>query len=126
MLHGTIVHSEEAKAHAIFSYFDNMLGTPPPSRTNAINLEFLDLLQIDPVGMDGHFTEEEVWSIIRVLPPDKAPRLDDFTARFLQVAWDFIQTDLMAALDVFWHRDSRLQVDLRTKHPGYMQQMRQP
>jgi hypothetical protein len=28
-------------------------------------------------------------------------------ARFLQVAWDIIQPDLMAALDAFWCHDTR-------------------
>jgi hypothetical protein len=74
-------------AQAVHSYFDTMLA-PPPSRSNGINLHFLDLPRVDPAGMSGRFTKEE--GIIRALPPNKAPRPDGFTARFLQVAWDII------------------------------------
>jgi hypothetical protein len=65
----------------IFDHFDNILGSPS-SRCTTLNLEFLQLPQLDPVGLDSHFTEEEVWSTIRSLHPDM-PRLDGFTLRFL-------------------------------------------
>jgi hypothetical protein len=57
--------------------------------------------------MSGRFTKEEVWGIIKELPPDKAPGPGGFTMRFLQVAWDNIRPDLMAALDAFWWQDTR-------------------
>jgi hypothetical protein len=40
---GNVVHYEEAMAQAVHSYLDTMLSTPPPSRSNGINLHFLDL-----------------------------------------------------------------------------------
>jgi hypothetical protein len=93
-------------AQAIHDYFDMMMGTPP-LRPNGINLPFLDLPQVELTGMSGRFTEDEAWSIIKELWPDKAPGPDKFMARFLQVAWDIIQPDLMAALDAFWCHDTR-------------------
>jgi hypothetical protein len=39
--------------------------------------------------------------------PDKVLGPDGFTTRFLQVAWEIIRLDLMAALDAFWHLDIR-------------------
>jgi hypothetical protein len=37
----------------------------------------------DLTGISSWFIEEEVWSVIKTLPPDKALGLDGFTARFL-------------------------------------------
>jgi hypothetical protein len=53
-------------------------------------------------GLDDHFSEEEVWNVIRALPPplDKALDPDGFTAYFLQVVWHVIRPDVMLALDV--------------------------
>jgi hypothetical protein len=44
------------------------------------------------------FTEEEVWSTIKALPSDKAPRSDGHTGRFYKVAWEVIKPDFMAAI----------------------------
>jgi hypothetical protein len=45
--------------------------------------------------------------VIKALPPDKAPRLDDFTARLLQATWPVIRHELMSAFDAFCHLDTR-------------------
>jgi hypothetical protein len=50
------------------------------------NFNHLDLTRLDLSQLGERFTEEEVWTIIRALPPDKAPGPDGFTARFLHVA----------------------------------------
>jgi hypothetical protein len=57
--------------------------------------------------LSERFTEEEVYYIIRSLPPDKAPGPDGFTVCFLQVAWAMIKLEVMQAFDVFWHMDVR-------------------
>jgi hypothetical protein len=48
-----------------------------------------------------------VLRVIRSLQSDKALGPDGFTTRFLQVAWDIIQVDLMWAFDAFWRLDTR-------------------
>jgi hypothetical protein len=53
--------------------------------------------------MEEHFTEEEVWGMIKSLPPHKVSGPDEFTAHFFQVAWEIIRADLMRAFDAFWH-----------------------
>jgi hypothetical protein len=58
-------------------------------------------------GLDEHFTEQEILTVIRSMPPDKAPGPDGFTARFLQQTWEIIRPDIMKALDAFWHLDNR-------------------
>jgi hypothetical protein len=58
----------------------------------------LDLPRSDLAGITDRFIEEEVWSVIKALPPDKAPNLDGFTARFLQVAWLVIRYEVLMTL----------------------------
>jgi hypothetical protein len=98
---------EEAKVVAFFDFFDGVLATPP-SHSRRLKLEQLDLLcVVDLAGLDYRFTEDEVWSIIMGLPPDKAPGPDGFIARFLQAAWPVIHHDIMCAFDAFWRMDIR-------------------
>jgi hypothetical protein len=58
-------------------------------------------------GLCGCFSEQEVWSVIKSLPPDKVPGLNGFSAHFLQAAWPIIYRDSMLAFDSFWCLDSR-------------------
>jgi hypothetical protein len=94
------------KAEALFEFFNGVLGTPT-QRQRVINLDLLDMPQIDLSELSARFTEEEVPDIIRSLPSNKAPASDGFPARFLQLAWGTIRTEVMLAFDVFWHLDTR-------------------
>jgi hypothetical protein len=100
MDNGEILLSEERKAEAIFCYFDDVLGTSPIC-SNTVNLDLLDLPYLDSSGLGDRFSEGEVWAVIRALLPDKAPGSDRFTTRFLQVCWELIKPDVMAAFDAF-------------------------
>jgi hypothetical protein len=99
---GCVVIDEEAKAEVALDFFENILATPP-TRARRIKLDQLDLSHVDMTGMCSRL----VWAVIRALPPDKAPGLDGFSARFLQAAWPVIRHDLMMAFDSFWHLDAR-------------------
>jgi hypothetical protein len=55
----------------------------PAQRTNSINLDLLGLPRANLQELDESFSEEEVWNVIRALPPDKAPEPDGFIAHFL-------------------------------------------
>jgi hypothetical protein len=103
---GRLAVSEEAKAEAALDFFESILATPP-SRAHIIKLDRLDLHCMDLSDICEHFTEEEVWSVIKALPLDKAPGPDRFSTRFLQVTWPVICHDLMLAFDSFWHLDTR-------------------
>jgi hypothetical protein len=116
MVDGEVVVFEERKADAAFCYFDQILGTLSP-RSNSISLDLLNLPYLDPAGMGARFTEAEVWATIKGLPPDKSPGPNGFTTRFLQVSWELIRPDIMAALDAFWRLDTR---DLHATNDAFL------
>jgi hypothetical protein len=78
---GRVYLEEDKKAHLTFSFFDNILGTSG-SRSSTINLELLDLPQFDLSHLEEHFTEDEVWEVIKSPLPNKAPSPDGFTMCF--------------------------------------------
>jgi hypothetical protein len=86
--------NECRKAKALFEFFNGILGTSS-QRHWVINLDLLDLPQPNLSVLSVRFTEEEVISVIRSLPPDKASGPDRFTTHFLQVAWDTIKSEVM-------------------------------
>jgi hypothetical protein len=77
-----VVVAEDRKAEVAFSFFDEILGSPP-IRSCAIKLEQLDIPSLNLSCLSDRFIEAEVWAVISALPPDKAPRPDGFTACFL-------------------------------------------
>jgi hypothetical protein len=103
---GRLYCPRKAKLKQRLITFEAMMGMPV-ARSNSINLDLLDLPQLDLDHLSSCFTEQEVWNVIRSLPPDRAPRPDRFTARFLQCAWHIIRHDLMMVFDLFWRVDSR-------------------
>jgi hypothetical protein len=78
------------KAEAIFNHFNQILGSVV-QRTDGINLDCVGLPHGQLPAMDHCFSEDEVWNIIRSMPPGKAPGPDDFTSRFLETAWPIIK-----------------------------------
>jgi hypothetical protein len=44
------------------------------------------------------FTKEEVWEVIKDLPPDGAPGPDGFMGAFYQKNWSIIKHEVMVAM----------------------------
>jgi hypothetical protein len=65
----------------IFVFFNEVLATPP-LHSHRIKFEALELPCLDLSSLGARFTEDEIWSIIKGLAPDKAPNLDGFTSHF--------------------------------------------
>jgi hypothetical protein len=103
---GNSLFSEEAKADTALEFYEQVLARPAVS-ARRIKLDQIDLPHPDLSGINSRFTEEEVWSVIRSLPLDKALGSDGFTVRFLQTAWPVFRHDVMCAFDAFWSRDTR-------------------
>jgi hypothetical protein len=105
---GQCLVEEGDKADATYAFFEELLGTAAV-RTNSIELGLLDLprMNLDHLCLGDSCSEDEIWSVIRSLLPNKVPGPDGFTARFLQFAWQIIKGDVMLAFEAFWQHDSR-------------------
>jgi hypothetical protein len=97
---GQTLVTEDVKANAAFHFFDQILGMPS-IRSNAINLDILDVCHVNKPKLCERFTEDEIGNIIHALPLDKASGPNGFTARFLQTVWPIIRPDLMPAFQAF-------------------------
>lgn len=100
-----VVH-DGAMAESLFSYYNSILGTEF-QRTRRINLQAVGVPTYDLSGLDVCFSEEEIWAVIRELPPDKAPGQDGFTGNFCKHAWLIIKLDVINAINAFWALDYR-------------------
>lgn len=58
-------------------------------------------------ALGAPISEEEVWTVIKNMPQDKAPGPDGFTGRFYRACWQIIKTDIMAAIGALHGGDSR-------------------
>jgi hypothetical protein len=75
---GWALLAEDSKVEVALNYFNDVFGTSAV-RSNSINFEHLDLPHLAMPELSDRFTKDEVWLVIRSLPPDKAPGVDDFT-----------------------------------------------
>jgi hypothetical protein len=101
----TVVH-ELDKAQIVFDYFDAILGSSV-EKSCALDFGMLNMPSVDLSGLDVCFSEDEIWKVIRKLPPDKVPGSDGFMRLFLHTAWPIIEQDIMQALHAFRLLDSR-------------------
>ena len=68
-------------AEIFTSAYEELLGTAN-AREETVDLEFLNILGCDLQGLDGIFTEDEIWNAVKELPPDRAPAPDGFIGAF--------------------------------------------
>lgn len=103
---GSVIVQDEAMAQALYEYYNTVLGTNF-ERSRRTDLHAIGVLVQDLSALEHQFTEDEVWSIIRELPNDKAPGPDSFTGAFYKLTWATTKTDIMHAINAFWSQDSR-------------------
>jgi hypothetical protein len=68
------------------------------NRDHGLNLDALNIQTTDLQDFESIFTEEEVWSVIKEMPTDRAPGPDGFISAFYQRAWPVIKDDVMRGL----------------------------
>jgi hypothetical protein len=101
-----VIIDEELKSQAVYDHFDQILGTVV-ERAHGVDLERVGLPRGHIPIIDHCFSEDEVWRIIRSMPPDKAPGPDDFIGHFYQTTRPIIKRDIMQALSALWSLDAR-------------------
>lgn len=103
-----IVTDQKEKEEMVWNFFTNLNGMPE-QRTKTLHLQPHDLQHLD-----APISEEEVWKMIKELPPDKAPGPDGFTGHFYRHCWDIIKLDIMLAIGVIHGGDTRMLHQLNT------------
>jgi hypothetical protein len=78
-----------------------------PQRSHSIDLHLLDLPRCELLELSACFMEQEVWQVIRAMPPYKALGPDGFMPRFFQATWDIIKLETMSAFNAFWYLGTR-------------------
>jgi hypothetical protein len=103
-----LITEEERKQEIFFEAYEELLGKIH-NREHTINLEELGMsgAEVELSDLDDIFSEDEVWGIIKDLPPDRAPGPDGFVGAFYQRAWPIIKHDIMAALLKLYVGDGR-------------------
>jgi hypothetical protein len=103
---GGSVVDEAGKAQLLFEHFYSIQGTHQ-DRSVYIDFDKLNLLTHQLSTLDRCFSEEEIWQVIRSLPPDKVPGPDGFFGLFYQTTWPVIKQDIMNAIHALWSKDFR-------------------
>lgn len=101
-----VATTHDDKAQILFDFYMNLIGSREVQE-RSINLEALGIQQHDLAALDAPISEDEVWSVIKQLPSDKAPGPDGIMGRFYKTCWQTIKGDIMAAISVVWRRDFR-------------------
>jgi hypothetical protein len=103
---GQTFSEDEAKAGAVFSYYNSILGTPF-ARTHRINLAQLSLSRLDLSTLAEPFMLEEVARAVMESPSDRAPGPDGFGVGFVKAVWAVMAADVLRAFSAFWNMDFR-------------------
>ena len=98
--------SGDSMATILFNFFSDLLVSEK-ARPCTLNFEAIGILPRDLSALELPFTEEEVWTVIRALKPEKAPGPDGMTAAFYQAAWPVVKRDVLTAVNAFYTIDRR-------------------
>jgi hypothetical protein len=116
---------EEAKADAIYHYYNSILGTYF-ARTRNVSLASLQLPQLELDALAAPFTVDEIWGVIKEIPNDRAPGPEGFTDRFYKYTWPVIRNDVVAVFNAVWALDGRSLSTLNTANMVLLRKMATP
>lgn len=110
-----IITDQTRKEEVFFQAYERLLGSAQ-ERGHALDLQYLGIEHSDLHDLEDMITEEEVWKVIRELPPDRAPGPDGFIGAFYQRAWQIIKNDVMAVMLKLYVGDGRGFAKLNKAH----------
>jgi hypothetical protein len=100
--------SQNENSKLVHSHFSHILGSPS-SRTKAINWQELGYVHHDLSELDAPFTEEEIATVVKEMPKERAPGPDGFIGMFYKKCWTVVKDDIVQAILSFYcHRIARL------------------
>jgi hypothetical protein len=101
-----IIVDQDRKVEVFTAAYRDLLGKIQV-REYEFNLENLNIPMANMQDLDVMFTDEEVWSVIKEMPSDRAPGPDGFIGEFYQRAWPVIRLDVMAGMHKLGVGDGR-------------------
>lgn len=87
-------------------FYHSLLGSGV-DREFGLDLDFLQVGSFQLLGLEEAFSAEEIWQVVKEIPPDKSPGPDGFTGRFYTSCWGIIKDDIVDYFRSFSTLDSR-------------------
>jgi hypothetical protein len=103
---GTQLVTDHSMAHALYEFYKAILGSCF-ERSRRVDFLAIGVPSAQLDHLENLFSEEEVWSVIKEMPSDKAPGPDGFSGRFYKLTWGIIKGDVMNSVNAFWSQDFR-------------------
>jgi hypothetical protein len=101
-----IITDQQGKERIFYDSFRALFGTIQ-NKESSIDLHMLGMPAHDLDDLEAIFSEEEIWGVIKEMPPDRAPGPDGFIGAFYKRAWPIIKGEVMAAILKLYVRDGR-------------------
>lgn len=105
---GTIITSHQEKAHAFLNFYKGRMGTSEGIQM-AINLTELITPLAGLENLSNMPSRQELESIMKAMPIDKAPGPDGFNGMFMKKCWNIIAEDFYKLAREFFGLQSSIQ-----------------
>ena len=113
---GAWIQDHDGKVGLLWNSFKNRTGV---SQTTTMHFDLQSLItprtSLQPLVEP--FEIEEINSIVKKMPTDKAPRPDGFNGMFVKKCWQFIKDDFYSLCDFFYKLDVHFGVSTTPSSP---------
>jgi hypothetical protein len=97
---------EEAKVEIVFSYYDDLLGTPF-ARAHRLDLSLIGLPTLDLSDQVVPFSMDEIIAVVKETPSERALGPDGLSGAFYKATWSTVGPDIVRAFQAPWDLDFR-------------------